>query len=189
MATTVADNLKMHRFSVDDYYRMQQAGILDEDDHVELIDGRIVEVPPVGPTHAGMVKLLHRHFGALEPEVIIAVQDPLHLDRHNEPEPDLMLLRPRDDFYRERHPTASDAFLLIEVADTTLKKDLEVKAPLYAMHGVTEYWVVDLEGFRVVVHREPRGGMFKDVRDAAGATSVSPQAFAGHTLDLSKLFL
>ncbi|MEX2214136.1 MAG: Uma2 family endonuclease [Phycisphaeraceae bacterium] len=189
MATTVQDNLTTRRFSVDDYYRMQQAGILNEDDRVELIDGSVVALPRVTPLHAGTVNFLNHYVTGAASRAIRAVHNPIQLDRHNEPVPDVMLLHPRDDFYRKNHPTPADVFLLIEVADTTLNKDLHVKAPLYALHGVTEYWVIDLDGFQVHTHRDPAPQGYRDISAASGAQVIAPQAFPDHKLDLSKLFL
>lgn len=146
----------VHRLTVDDWHRMIAAGIFNESDRIELIDGELRTMPPIGPSHAGkgkqLVALLTR---GLEGRAILAVQDPLALARHSEPEPDLMLLRPRADFYQTAHPTPADTLLVIEVADSWLTFDRETKVPLYAHHGVPEVWLLDLKARRLEVYRDP----------------------------------
>ena len=109
-----------HRLDVDAYYKMAEAGILTREDRVELIDGEIIDMNPIGSPHAALVKRLNRLFAraAAEGMVLVGVQDPLRLDAYNEPEPDLMLLRPRADDYQANHPGAADVLLLIEVSDS-----------------------------------------------------------------------
>lgn len=145
-----------HRFTVDDYYRMGEAGVLGEDDRVELIDGEIIDLSPVGSRHAACVKRLnHLLASRLGAGVITGAQDPVRLSDLSEPQPDVSVLRRRDDFYAAGHPAADDVLLLIEVADTSLAFDRDVKAPLYARAGVCEVWVVDLDGETVDVFHDP----------------------------------
>jgi Uma2 family endonuclease len=135
---------------------MGKAGILSEDDRVELIEGEIIQMPPIGSPHASGVKRVTRLFHVgLGDTVVVSVQDPLRLSNQSEPVPDVILLRPRSDFYAASHPTAADVLLLVEVSDTTLTYDLRRKVPLYAREGVPEVWVVDLNGQRVLVYRDP----------------------------------
>jgi hypothetical protein len=142
---------------------MIRAGILAEDDPVELLEGEVVRRMPTGSSHAGTVKRLNRLLSRLVGEAaIISIQDPLALGEFSEPEPDLMLLRPRADFYADAHPTAEDVLLVVEVADTSLAADLEIKVPLYAGHGVREVWLVDLEHRRVLTYRDPAGGRYRE---------------------------
>lgn len=144
------------RFSTEDYYRLAEAGILSEDDRVELIEGEIIEMSPIGSRHAGTLKRLLALFSRkLGGSVVLSVQDPLEIGDGTEPEPDLMLLRPRPDFYSESHPTPADVLLLIEVADTSSAYDRTEKADLYAKHAVPEYWLVDLTKDAVLVHVAP----------------------------------
>ena len=146
-----------HRVTVDEFYKMAQAGIFMEDDRVELIDGEMVDMAPIGSRHASVVKRLNNLLATLaQGRAIVCVQDPLRLAPHSEPEPDLMLLKPRVDFYSEAHPAAEDVLLLIEVCDTTVRYDREVKLPLYARHGVAEVWLVDLETRTVEICRMPQ---------------------------------
>ena len=133
-------------FDVDDYHRMAQAGILSEADRVELIDGEIVAMTPIGPRHNAAV---NRATSVLVPVVgnraIVQVQGSIRLDRFLEPEPDIVLLRPQPDFYASQLPGASDIYLIIEFADSSLGYDRDVKARIYAQAGVREYWLVDLD--------------------------------------------
>lgn len=153
-----------HRFSVRDFDRMGEAGILGEDDRVELIEGEIVEMTPIGARHAACVnrltRLLVQRLGA---KAIVAVQNPVVLGTRSEPQPDVVVLRPRDDFYGSGHPRSHDVLLLIEVADTSQDYDRGVKLPLYATHGVPEVWLVDLVAEGVEIYRNPRGDEYEDV--------------------------
>lgn len=165
-------------FTVDDYYRMADAGILAEDDPVELIEGEIIRMSPVGSRHASRVKKLNRLLTTkLGEEAIVAVQDPVHLSDISEPEPDLGVLRSRDDFYEHRHPTPDDVLLLIEVSNSSLEFDHQVKLPLYARHGIGELWVVDLRNRGIEVYRDPEGDGYRNRREARSGEVLSPQAF------------
>jgi Uma2 family endonuclease len=125
--------LRKRYFNVDDYYRMAEAGLFSEGERVELIEGEVVEMSPIGSRHAGCVMrsstVLNRRFGHL---AIVSVQNPIRLDDFSEPQPDLALLKPRKDFYSTSHPTAADVLVVIEVADTSADYDRNVKLPLYA---------------------------------------------------------
>jgi Uma2 family endonuclease len=154
-----------HRLDVDAYYKMAEAGILTREDRVELIDGEIIDMNPIGSPHAALVKRLNRLFAraAAEGMVLVSVQDPLRLDAYNEPEPDLMLLRPRADDYQANHPGAADVLLLIEVSDSSLAYDRGRKLALYAKFGVPEVWIVDLAGAAIEIYRQPKEGrVFSD---------------------------
>jgi Uma2 family endonuclease len=144
------------RFTVDQYDRMIDMGILDKDDRVELLRGEIVAKMPSNPPHAGIINRLNRLIGPqVHGRAILGVQNPVRL-KDSQPEPDLSVLRPSPDDYVTRHPTPADVFLLIEVSDSSLDRDRDLKAPLYAENGVVEYWIVDLDGHTVVVHRNPQ---------------------------------
>lgn len=145
-----------HCFSVDDYHRMAEAGILTEDDRVELIEGDILPMSPIGDRHAACVeKLADALRQLLAGEAMVRTQNPILLGDHSEPEPDLVVVRPREDYYASGKPTADDTLLVIEVADATLDYDRRIKLPLYARHHVPEAWLVDLVTNRVEVHRQP----------------------------------
>ena len=132
-----------HRFSVKEYYRMAETGVLRPNARVELLNGEITDMSPIGPFHGGLVKRLSRIFNLkAKGRWIVSTQDPLHLDDHSEPEPDVMLLKPAPDDYTSRHPQANDVFLLIEVSDSTLEYDRTEKLSAYGRAGVAEVWIV-----------------------------------------------
>lgn len=181
--------LQTHRFTVDDYHRMVEAGILLEEDRVELLSGAIVEMSPIGPLHAGTVKRLSRLFSSrLGGRVIIGVQDPIQLSSaDSEPQPDIALLRPRADFYSRAHPGAADGYLVIEVADTSVDKDREVKFPLYASVAILEAWLANVAEGCLEVHRQPRANGYQDVHILQRRDIVTPQAFPDLTLNVTDL--
>ena len=144
MATDV--EVVRRRFTLDEYHRMVEAGILNEDDRVELIRGEIVQMAPIGKDHAACVaRLAHVLLGRLYGRVVLWPQNPVVILPDSEPQPDIVLLAWRDDFYRQRLPQAADVALVVEVAETSLRYDRRVKGPLYAEAGVRDYWIVDLD--------------------------------------------
>jgi Uma2 family endonuclease len=153
------------RFTVHDFHRMGEAGILHEDDRVELIEGEIVEMAAIGTRHFACVNALNRLLvRGVGDEAIVSVQNPVRLDEHTEPQPDLTVLRTRD--YRRSLPGPGDVLLLIEVSDTTLSYDRGVKLPLYARAGIPEVWVVDLASEIVERHTDPSGDGYRHVEQA-----------------------
>lgn len=171
------------QFTVDEYYRMGEAGILHEDDRVELLDGQLYVMSPIGSEHAACVRRLDRLFQQrAEPQALVSVQNPIRLDRTSEPEPDLALLTPREDNYASRHPRPDDVLLVVEIADTSLAFDQDTKLSLYARAGIPEYWVVALEDSQLHVYREPEGDRFgshktygpDDVVTVAAVSSLDP---------------
>lgn len=164
------------RFTVEEYYRMAEAGILKEDDRVELIEGEIIQMSPKGSLHAGcikrLIKLLNGHIGK---NVLLSVQDPVKLDGLSHPEPDIALLKHRNDFYAQGHPTPTDVLLLIEVADTSVNYDRADKVPLYARSGIPEVWLVNLPDEAIEVYARPEKGEYQtQVVLKRGETIVSP---------------
>lgn len=157
---------------------MAQAGILHEDDRVELLDGEVVEMAPIGSRHAGVVLWLSTWFSAaLAGRALVNVQSPVRLSLHSEPEPDIALLRPRPDFYTASHPAPGDVLLLIEVADTSLVYDRDVKLPRYAAAGISEVWIIDLEGERALVYRGPSSGSYRHAMTVERGAPLSSEAF------------
>ena len=143
-----------------------------------MIKGQIVDMAPIGAPHLGMVNRLNRLLSALLADrAVISVQNPVRLDDGSEPEPDVAVLKPRADDYETATPRPSDVLLVIEVADSTLRQDRDVKVPLYAESGIMECWLVDLAGRAVEVHRRPTGGHYAEVR------RVNPEG----TLDIAAL--
>lgn len=160
---TVQKQVTRRRFTVHEYHRMGEAGILHEDDRLELIEGDIVEMAAIGSRHFtcvnGLNRLLVRGVGD---EAIVSVQNPVRLDERNEPEPDLAVIRARD--YRDSLPAPEDVLLLIEVSDTTLDYDRGVKLPLYARAGIPEVWIVDLPAQAIERNTEPSAAGYGLVR-------------------------
>ncbi len=145
-----------HRISADDFLNMARAGILNEGDRIELIEGDLIDMAPIGSEHASLTDWFTQTIVlAVGQQAIVRVQSSLFLDRHSQPQPDVQVLRAREDYYRKAHPRAGDVLLLIEVADTTARFDREVKIPLYARHVVSEAWLVDVAQRSVEVYRDP----------------------------------
>ena len=154
--------VRRKRFTVDEYYRMAEVGILDPDDRVELIEGEIIQMSPIGDRHAGCVNRATDLFTQLfRGKAVVTVQNPIRLNKYNEPQPDLTLCKWRADFYSSSHPRPEDILLALEVADTTLKKDLKLKLPIYARLGITELWIEDLRHDHLLVFRDPEGSTYK----------------------------
>ena len=155
------DLLIRHKLTVDEYYRMADAGILGESDRVELINGEIIDMAPSGIGHASVVGRITRALGlACGDQALVWVQNPLSLDAFNEPQPDFAILKPRADFYATGHPGPADVLLLVEVADSSLRYDRTVKLPLYASAGIAEVWIADLQRRALIAYRLPAGGAY-----------------------------
>ncbi len=166
------------KFTVEEYHRLAEVGILGEDDRVELIDGEIVQMSPIGNRHAGTVDFLAEHFlKTVGGRGQVRVQNPVRLGEDSEPQPDLALLRPRGDYYRGGHPGPEDVLLVVEVAETSADYDREVKLLLYARWGVPEAWLVDLEQDRIEVYRSPSPEGYREVQVVARGEQVAPAAF------------
>ena len=180
--------LVTRRFTVDEYHRMAEAGILREDDRVELLDGRIVEMRPIGPRHAGCVSALNRLlYQRLGTSVILGIQNPLVLGPRSAPEPDVAVLRPAPDFYREAHPRPGDVLLIVEVADASAEADRDVKIPLYAAAGIPEVWLVDLQAERIETYRSPTPHGYQSVRAFTRGESVSALAVPTGSIEVSEV--
>lgn len=184
----MATPLTRRRFTADEYEQLGQAGIL-RDERVELLEGEIVLMSPIGSRHIATVifldRLLQRTLGS---RALISVQCPVRLDPHSEPEPDVAVLRRRDDYYAARKPGPADIHWLIEVARTSADFDCSVKADLYARAGVAETWIFLLDSGTVEVLREPSPGGYRNVRTAGPADVLSPMAFPEVVLPVASLF-
>lgn len=175
-------------FTVEEYHRMAQAGILGEDDRVELINGQIVQMNAIGSYHAAVVdRLTALLTSTTAGRAIVRVQNPVRLGDLSEPEPDLALLRPRVDYYRDAHPGPTDVFLLIEVADSSLDYDRATKAVLYAAAGVLETWIVDLEHGHVETLRNPAADGYALRLVVPSGGEVSPLALPGPGLAVADI--
>ena len=175
-------------FTVDEYYRMGETGILHEDDRVELIDGEIIQMSPIGNRHLGCVNWANDAFtAAFRGRAVVSVQNPLRLNNYTEPEPDVVLLKHRKDAYRAKRPEAEDALLVVEVADTTLAYDRDVKMPRYAAANVPEVWIENLEEQLLLVYRDPKGKSYSTLLTLTLNDSVSVQAFPDVTFQVRDL--
>jgi Uma2 family endonuclease len=176
------------KLDVGEYHRMGEAGILTRDDRVELIEGEVVAMAPIGSGHAGTINgLAELLFATMAGRAIVAVQNPVCLDRCSEPQPDFALLRRRPDRYRDSHPTPADVLLLIEVADGSLRFDRLVKLPLYARHAIPEVWIVDLVGGAVEVCRQTGPDGYAEITRLTRGASVTVLALPGLTLTVDSI--
>lgn len=177
-----------HCFTVDEYYRMAEVGILSEDDHVELLEGEVVEMSPIGSRHAACVRrldaLLNREAAQL---ALVSVQSPIRLNEFSEPQPDVALLRPRGDFYAEDHPTPADVLLVIEVADTSVEYDREVKLPLYAEADIPQILIVNIPADLIESYAEPVGGAYQRVAQIKRGESVEIVGVPGVVLSVDEV--
>jgi len=175
------------RFTVDEYVHMVEAGILTKRDRVELLDGEIVEMTPSGSPHAAAVSALIRLFVmGLGQRAVVWPQLTIRLSPRSAPEPDLTLARPRS--YRSAYPTAEDVLLLIEVAESSLRRDRELKLRLYAEARIREYWIVDMQAEAVEVYRHPSGPAYASVQRFPRGGSVSPSAFPDLHIPVDEIF-
>lgn len=168
---------------------MGETGVFAPEARLELIEGEIVEIAPIGSRHAGAVKILNRLLGRLVGErAIVSVQDPLIIGERSVPQPDLALLRPRADSYSGAHPTPADVLLVVEIADTTLAFDIGTKVPLYARAGIPEAWVIDLQERAVRVFRDPSANGYRQSFTVSGDDSVAAAMLPGVVVALPALF-
>ncbi len=186
-ADTIPMSLTAHRFTVAEYHRMGEAGVFHEDDRVELIDGQVVEMTPIGLGHAGCVICLTGMFAAVAEEASLSVQNPLALGEHQEPQPDLTVLRHRADAYRAKRPEAADVLLVIEVGDSSADSDRNTKIPLYAAAGIPEAWLVNLPGDCIELYRRPVEGRYTQVETAGPGATVAPLAFPSLRLSADRI--
>jgi len=177
-------------FTVDEYYKMAEVGILRPDERVQLIEGKIIEMPAIGPRHAfNVTRLTGLLFVRLGERALVRAQNPIRLANGAEPDPDVAAISPHPNpkEFETRHPEASESLLIVEVADTTLAFDLGEKALMYAAHGVSELWVVDLQGHEVVVHREPSADGYASVRRLPRGEAIRPLAFPDVTFTVDEI--
>ena len=172
----MAVEINKRRFTAYDYQRMGQTGILSEDDRVELIDGEVVAMTPLGPRHCAAVdRATHALVSQVGDQAIVRVQGAVRLDLYHEPQPDLVLLRPKSDFYASGHPGPPDILLIIEIADSSFAYDRDMKGPIYARLGIREYWLADLNENLLSCHADPRQGAYRRVRHYRRGESVAPE--------------
>jgi len=177
------------RISTDRYQMMVATGVLTKYDRIELIEGDMLDMAPMGTKHSAITSKLHELFVlTLSRSATVVSGGPVNLGEFSQPQPDLMLLNRRADFYRGKTPEASDVLLLIEVSDSSLTFDQGVKMNLYARYGVAEYWVVDVEGKRVVTYLEPTTKAYVRTLEFTAADAVTPQAFPDIKIAVGEIF-
>ncbi|WP_374688927.1 Uma2 family endonuclease [Promineifilum sp.] len=186
--TTVEVEFTRRRFTVTEYLRMAEVGLLAEDDRVELLWGEIAEMSPINIAHTSTLnRLVWVLTNALGKQAIVSVQNPVQLSGESLPQPDIAVLRFREDFYSEHHAQPEDILLLIEVADTSLSYDRRVKGALYGSAGVPDYWIVNLSARQIEVYREPRPDGYRTITIYAPGEMLSPLAFADVALNVREI--
>ncbi|NUN63625.1 Uma2 family endonuclease [Pseudanabaena biceps] len=180
---------QIHLWTVADYHQMIEAGVLDEDDRVELLEGKIVCMSPQRPFHAASVQRSSRLlFKLLSDRAEIRIQLPVTLGNDSEPEPDIAVVRLDANEYSFRHPEAPDIYLLIEVADWTISKDRKQKARIYSKNQVLEYWILDLQKRQVYIFRQPDEGTYREELILNSTDTFNLQAFPDVAIALDALF-
>jgi Uma2 family endonuclease len=185
------ESLAPHRYrlTVAEYHRLGEIGIFAEDSRVELIEGDLIAMPPTGCQHAGHLDHIARPFFRQVTEGIVRMQSPIQLGDCSEPQPDLVVLRYREDFYTRAHPRPEDVLLLIEVSDSTLRYDRDTKVPLYARAGVPEVWLLDLAGQRLEIYRRPSLEGYREIHYPAPTDSIAPVLLPELILNVASLFI
>jgi Uma2 family endonuclease len=180
--------VNLHRFTRDRYMQIVEAGALRARDRVELIDGVVVDMAPIGPSRDSVLYFLTQFFvRACATRAVVGAGGSIAPGEHSQPEPDLVLLRPRRDRYRKALPGADAVLPIIEIADSSRDFDLDAKATLYAMHKLADYWAVDLTDNTIRVHRKPSRGRYTDVKSVSKGV-VRPLAFSDIALPISEAF-
>ena len=189
MGTPMESWPQRHRITVDEYYRMAEIGVLAPDARVELIEGEIIDMAPIDSEHASVVdQLTHLLVRAAGDRAIVRVQGSVRLSHITEPEPDVAVLKPRADYYRHEHPHGDDILLLVEVSDSSLHYDRDVKVPLYARYGVAEVWIVDLQHDCLLTYRDRANGQYRTATSTAHPGLTALTSLPDISIDLGKLF-
>ena len=181
--------LEKRYFNVDEYYRMARAGVLKPEDRVELIEGEVIKMSPIGSPHAACVSRLNDLLHNLDKrKVMVRIQNPIRLDDFSEPVPDVAILKPRRDYYSTRHPIPSDVFMIIEVADTSVVSDRHIKIPLYARSLIPEVWLVNLSKKVIETYFNPVEGSYRKPRKYKRGETVVAQYVPGLELQVNDIF-
>jgi Uma2 family endonuclease len=177
-----------HRVTTQEFFRMGEAGVLDPDARIELIEGEMIDMPPIAPAHASRTKRLTLLLiEAIGRRAIVSTQDPILLGDLSAPQPDIAILKPLDDFYSSEHPRAEDVLLVIEVADSSVRYDRERKLPLYARYGIPEIWLIDIPARAIWIHRAPENGAYRNSSRLGPPYRISPSMLDGVELELGAL--
>ena len=180
--------LLTHKFTTEQFQQMGEAQIFQPSDRLELIEGEVITMSPIGFRHAFVINYLGNWLPRqLGERAIVSIQNSLRLDPHSEPQPDLVLLKPREDFYGHQLPQAQDVLLLIEVADSSLSYDREIKMPLYAKHSIDEVWLINLNQAQLEVYRSPQEGYYQDQTILTAPQTLTPLAFPELEITLTRI--
>lgn len=181
--------LRRHRLTIDEFHKMGEANILPSEARVELIDGELIDMVPIGPDHAGTVNQLGRLLTfAVGEKALISIQNPVVLDDHHEPQPDIAVLKLRDDFYKRSHPRPEHILLLVEVADSSTRQDRNSKIPMYARAGIPGVWLVDILQNVIEIYRDPGPKGYQTLLRPADLGKIALKQFPNIQVDLSRIF-
>ncbi len=185
-----AQELPRYRLTIEDFEKICKIGIFKEDDRIELVEGDLIKMAPIGQRHLGVVLWLDRMFNAAlsASSALISVQNPIQLNKHSELYPDIALLCPRDDFYIGGKPTADDVLLVVEVADTTLHYDRETKIPLYARYKIPEVWLVDLPNKQIQIYLKPSRNQYRKTLRPEQIEQITPSTIPGVPINLAEMW-
>lgn len=176
------------RFRVEEFHKMTELGILPEESGWEIVDGYLIDKMSIGSKHASTVKRLNRILTKLvKDNAIVSVQDPIRLDDYNEPEPDIALLKPREDFYSKNHPLPQEILLLIEVSDSTIEYDRKIKKTLYAKAGITEFWIINLQDDTLEFYSQPKNGNYRLARILESGETLKLNSIENLTLTINEI--
>lgn len=188
MSTQMESWPRRHRITVHEYHRMAEVGLLAPDARVELIEGEIIDMAPIGRDHQSIVDQLNRMMIlAVGDRAIVRTQGSVRLSEYSEPQPDVVLLKPRDDFYRSAFATGADTFLVLEVSDSTLRYGRDKKTPFYARHGIPEVWIVDVGHNLLLRYGEPVDGAYRQ-QSAERAGTIALPGLAGVAIDFTAIW-
>ncbi|MGA1621959.1 MAG: Uma2 family endonuclease [Synechocystis sp.] len=180
---------RLRLISTTEYHRMAEVGILGADERVELIAGQIIEKIPKGPVHSALCKRIEKLLEKrLADQGLVRLQDPIRLNRYSEPEPDLAVVHPSPNFYADRHPVPDDVYLIIEIADTSVERDLGSKANLYASAGIVDYWVLNIALQQLHVFRSPQGNSYQSQLILKGDQRIALLAFPDCVISVLECF-
>lgn len=182
--------LMTHKFTTEEYQLMGKANIFHPEARLELISGEIIAMSPIGLKHSVIInRLTHFLVKHIDDMGVISVQNSLRISDYSEPQPDIVILKPRDDFYAGKFPQAEDVLLLIEVADSSLQYDRTTKLTLYAEYGILEYWIANLERDIIEIYRQPQNKSYlkQSLIDTAGIP-FAPIAFPEMTMTLKEIY-
>jgi Uma2 family endonuclease len=177
--------LPYHRWTVEEFHQMASAGLLDETDRVELIEGEMIDMAPIGSKHAYLVDKLAQVLTRKSGTHLVRVQNPIRLGERSEPQPDIAVVKEKN--YMDAHPSASEVLLIVEVSDSTLNYDRDIKLGLYARHSIPEVWLLDVNAKEITIYREPAEGQYRLIRKPMAAEVVSPILISGAAITLTEV--